>query len=101
MTDDDREAGHVCVRACRRFRVRGHVQGVFFRGATRAEAVLLGLDGHAVNLDDGSVEVLARGAPEALERLERWLAHGPPLARVDSVQGVDCEAVLPAGFTTG
>ena len=53
--------------------VRGHVQGVGFRWWTRARALELGLVGHARNMDDGRVEVVAQGAPEALDRLEGLL----------------------------
>lgn len=69
-----------------RFRVSGRVQGVGFRAATRREAVRLGLVGHAVNCADGSVEVVAQGAPSAVEALAAWLQHGPPHARVERVE---------------
>lgn len=69
-----------------RFLVTGRVQGVWFRAATREQAFALGLAGHARNLDDGSVEVVARGDAVALETLARWLQHGPPLAIVDQVR---------------
>lgn len=85
-----------------RFVVRGVVQGVFFRASTRAQAERLGLRGHAINLPDGSVEVLAGGDSEAIEQIARWLQHGPPNARVDAVER---ESVpLPgvnSGFSTG
>jgi len=86
--------------SARRFRVRGRVQGVAFRAATRTRAILLGLDGHARNLPDGSVEVLACGTPAALAALESYLQHGPPLARVDSVEVETVEPVPQAGFRT-
>ena len=44
-----------------RFLVRGKVQGVWFRASTRAEALALGLRGHARNLADGGVEVVSEG----------------------------------------
>jgi acylphosphatase len=69
-----------------RFLVSGRVQGVAFRAYTRQQALALGLRGHAVNLPDGRVEVLAVGEANAIDRLGEWLAHGPPLARVDEVQ---------------
>ena len=71
--------------AAARFQVRGKVQGVWFRASTRAQAERLGLCGHARNLVDGSVEVLAIGDADAIDALERWLHVGPPLARVDAV----------------
>lgn len=53
--------------------VRGRVQGVGFRWWTRARALELGLVGHARNMDDGRVEVVAEGEPAALDRLEELL----------------------------
>lgn len=85
-----------------RFHVSGRVQGVSYRAATRAQAQRLGLRGHARNLADGRVEVLAVGAPQALEELARWLRQGPPLARVAEVVREDL-AVAPdcEGFVVG
>ena len=87
-----------------RFIVRGKVQGVWFRASTRAQAERLGLRGHARNLADGSVEVIAAGDADAIDALERWLHVGPPLARVDAVlrlpSPVDITG-LDAGFATG
>lgn len=85
-----------------RFHVSGRVQGVSYRAATRAQAQRLGLRGHARNLADGRVEVLAVGAPQALEELARWLRQGPPLARVAEVVREDL-AVAPDcdGFGIG
>lgn len=53
--------------------VRGRVQGVGFRWWTRARALELGLVGHARNMDDGRVEVVAQGEPERLQRLGELL----------------------------
>ncbi|GAB3514858.1 acylphosphatase [Pseudoxanthomonas daejeonensis] len=91
------------VRIARRWRVSGRVQGVFFRASTRVEALRLGLDGSAVNLADGQVEVIASGATEALDQLEAWLRRGPPQARVDALQALPAPeaAVVPPGFATG
>ena len=84
------------------FFVSGHVQGVAFRAHTRAQALALGVRGHARNLADGRVEVLAVGDAEAVERLAEWLRHGPPSTRVDAVRR---EAVKPEqdplGFIVG
>jgi acylphosphatase len=80
------------------FFVSGHVQGVAFRAHTRAKALALGVRGHAQNLGDGRVEVLAVGDAEAVERLAEWLRHGPPSARVDAVRR---EAVKPERDPTG
>jgi len=87
--------------ACRQFRVTGRVQGVFFRVSTRDVAVPLGLTGHAVNLADGSVEVLACGEQDALVALERWLCDGPPLASVSNVASIDTDCREPRHFSIG
>ncbi len=84
----------------RRFRIKGRVQGVFFRDSTRREALRLGLTGHAINLPDGDVEVLACGSPEEIIKLEEWLKQGPPLSRVASVVAEAVEVAEPPGFTT-
>jgi acylphosphatase len=68
-----------------KFLISGRVQGVFYRASTREQALQLGLAGHAKNLADGRVEVLASGTAFALDALERWLRHGPPAAKVETV----------------
>lgn len=78
--------------------VAGRVQAVGFRAATAAEARSLGLDGWVRNLADGRVEVVAAGAPDAVQALTRWLWQGPAAARVDSVQLEQWTAEMPRGF---
>lgn len=65
--------------------VRGRVQGVGFRWWVRARALELGLTGHAANLADGRVEVVAEGPPKRCQRLLTLLAHGPSAAVVTGV----------------
>ncbi len=84
-----------------RFIVSGRVQGVFYRASARAQALSLGIAGHAKNLPDGGVEVLARGSADALDALERWLRQGPPAARVDAVSREDLPEQGLHGFHTG
>ena len=81
--------------------MHGRVQGVWFRDSTRREAQRLGITGHAINLPDGSVEVLARGASDALAELEDWLRRGPPLALVDKVESRSVEDVEVGPFRIG
>lgn len=90
-------------RASARWHVSGRVQGVFFRASTREQALRLGLDGSAVNLADGGVEVVAAGVPAALAELEAWLRQGPPRARVDALQSLPAPAPdeVAAGFAIG
>jgi acylphosphatase len=81
-----------------RFLVSGKVQGVFFRASARNEALRLGLQGHARNLADGSVEVVASGDDMAMDQLEQWLRQGPPAARVDEVLRSSYEGKVGKGF---
>lgn len=83
-----------------RFVVFGRVQGVFFRASTRAQAHRLGITGSARNLRDGSVEVIASGADQALRELESWLGRGPPSARVERVTRETVEDRPTDGFET-
>jgi len=85
----------------RKYRITGRVQGVFFRDSTRQVATRLGMTGHAINLADGSVEVLATGTDDAHRELERWLQNGPPSARVDSVDAEPATASATPGFGVG
>ncbi|HEX9851590.1 MAG TPA: acylphosphatase [Woeseiaceae bacterium] len=85
---------------CRRFIVRGKVQGVFFRASTRDLAQQLGLTGHAINLPDGSVEVLACGHATAIHSLRNWLRQGPRMARVDSLDEAPADVPVPGSFRT-
>ncbi|WP_224244295.1 acylphosphatase [Hyalangium gracile] len=72
-------------------RIRGKVQGVFFRESSRVEATRLGLTGWVRNRDDGSVEAVAEGEPAALEEFIRWCHRGPQAARVTDVERSDEE----------
>jgi len=93
--------GAKVMKECRKFRVEGRVQGVWFRQSTRQEAERLGVTGYAVNCPDGSVEVLACGDPAVLDRLAQWLHHGPPMAQVFSVTATSSNAECPERFSTG
>lgn len=90
------------VERCR-WLVSGRVQGVWFRASTRQKALDFGLGGHAINLPDGRVEVLAEGVPSALGQLDDWLRQGPPLAQVQDLSCVERCAIDQAmiDFTTG
>ena len=69
----------------RRCLVAGRVQGVFYRASTRQRAIELGVTGHARNLADGRVEVLACGESPAVYALCDWLWTGSPASQVASV----------------
>mgnify|MGYP005856100667 FL=1 len=87
---------------CRKFHVSGKVQGVFFRASTRRQAESLNITGHAINLADGRVEVLACGDDESLKQLQRWLQQGPEGAEVSRVERTDADVDTPPdSFSTG
>lgn len=91
------------IMVARRCFVSGRVQGVFYRASTREKAVDLGISGHATNLPDGRVEVLAVGQASAVQSLIDWLSVGPPAAHVEAVavEEIDLEVVeVPVGFGT-
>ena len=77
---------------CRRYIVRGRVQGVGFRWFVQREAQMLGLAGWVRNNFDGAVEVLAMGSEQQLKALGAKLNAGPRAARVDAVE----ESTAPA-----
>lgn len=66
-------------------RVRGRVQGVFYRASFRREALSRGLSGWIRNLPDGSVEFQLQGEIGSVETLLDWARAGPENARVDDV----------------
>jgi acylphosphatase len=68
-----------------RLRITGRVQGVWYRGATEAEARRLGVAGWVRNLPDGSVEAVIEGEPATVRALVAWCRTGPPGARVQDV----------------
>lgn len=76
-----------------RVEVRGRVQGVGFRWYARENARRLGLAGWVRNRDDGSVEVAASGAAQAVGRFLEDLRRGPAGARVDDVIALPVEGL--------
>ncbi len=69
-------------KACVLVKVRGRVQGVFFRHHSKQVAERLKLKGWVRNCPDGSVEALICGDITQLEAMQSWLAHGPQFAEV-------------------
>jgi acylphosphatase len=70
----------------RRYLISGRVQGVGFRDFVQRLARDMKITGWTRNLDDGSVEVHANGAPAVLEDFEMRLRAGPRHADVRGVQ---------------
>lgn len=81
-----------------RYVVEGRVQGVGYRYYVLRQADTLGLAGFARNLPDGSVEVVAEGAPAPLAELEARLREGPAFAQVTNVQREAIVARDASGF---
>jgi acylphosphatase len=77
-------SGQECARLW--LRVKGRVQGVGFRFATRDAATRLALRGWVRNTPDGEVEVLAEGPAAQLQRLATWCHVGPQGALVTDVE---------------
>jgi acylphosphatase len=80
----------------RRVVAHGRVQGVFFRDTARQRAQAHGVCGWVRNRDDGAVEAVLEGPPEAVERLCRFFETGPPRARVERLE---VEEEPPAGLS--
>lgn len=89
------------MKTARRFTIKGRVQGVFFRESTRRVAESLKITGHAINLSNGDVEVLACGEPGAIDELAAWLKDGPRMASVTDVTSDKAEVGEATSFTTG
>jgi acylphosphatase len=79
-------------------RIRGRVQGVWFRAWMVEEATRRGLRGWVRNRRDGSVEALFAGEPSRIEAMIALCRTGPPLARVDSISSETTVEEPPAGF---
>jgi DNA ligase D-like protein (predicted 3'-phosphoesterase) len=72
--------------AAARVVVRGDVQGVGYRDATRKRARRLGLMGWVRNGEEGCMLVHAEGPEQAVDELVSFLEDGPASARVAEVE---------------
>jgi acylphosphatase len=77
-------------------RIRGRVQGVFFRAEARVRAESLGLAGWIRNAPDGNVEAVFEGDEERVQSMVDWCRRGPSGASVDDVE---VELEEPTGET--
>jgi acylphosphatase len=75
----------VVMMTCIKAVVLGKVQGVFYRNETRKKALSLNITGWVKNNDDGSVELIACGEKENIDKLIDWLWQGPKRANVTNV----------------
>ena len=79
--------------------VKGKVQGVFFRQRSKEKALMLGITGKVMNLQNGDVEIIATGTDEQLNKFTEWCMQGPPKAQVDSIKIKDLPIQLFDHFT--
>jgi len=82
----------------RHVRVRGHVQGVFFRSATRREAQRRGVSGWAANVRDGSVEIVLEGRSVDVEDVVSYCERGPRGAEVSDLEVREHRPLGLSGF---
>lgn len=74
------------MRVRRHLYVSGRVQGVFYRDTCRRVAQRAGVAGWAENLDDGRVEIVLEGDPDAVEGVIAWCRKGTAHAEVSNVE---------------
>jgi Acylphosphatases len=82
----------------RRYFIRGRVQGVGFRYYAQRAAEERKLGGYVRNLEDGSVEVYAVGAPEKLADFAGALWKGPAWSEVRAVDEQEAALQRCASF---
>ncbi|MBV9840782.1 MAG: acylphosphatase [Sphingomonadaceae bacterium] len=82
----------------RKLRIHGTVQGVWFRDWAVRTARSLAIKGWVRNREDGTVEALAIGEPEAIERFTAACHEGSPKSRVERVDIEEAEAERLDGF---
>ncbi|HZY82992.1 MAG TPA: acylphosphatase [Cyclobacteriaceae bacterium] len=70
-------------------RVKGKVQGVYYRASTVDMAKSLGLKGFVLNEPSGSVYMEAEGDEEQVNQLIEWAAKGPTRAIVEALEITD------------
>ncbi|MCR9222225.1 MAG: acylphosphatase [Alphaproteobacteria bacterium] len=99
MPDGDSQSS-VTDRKTVHVRIKGRVQGVWFRAWTEKTASKLGLDGWVRNRRDGDVEAVFSGPADAVDRMLEAAKDGPPLARVSALDVRETEGAAPAGFET-
>jgi acylphosphatase len=87
--------------ACRCL-ISGRVQGVHYRASAQRRAREVGVTGHARNLPDGRVEVLACGPHGRVREFIEWLWIGPSAAKVTQVNvEIVVTQAMPGEFRTG
>jgi acylphosphatase len=68
-----------------RIKIEGRVQGVFYRQSAQEKALGLDIKGTVRNCDDDTVEIVATGTAEQLDKFVEWCWRGPSKAKVINV----------------
>ena len=71
--------------------VKGKVQGVFYRKATKAVADQLGVRGMVLNEPNGDVYIEAEADQSTIEMFLEWCEEGPQDAEVTGVESHEGE----------
>jgi acylphosphatase len=71
--------------------VKGKVQGVSYRFATKAVADQLGVRGYVKNEENGDVSIAAEADKHLLDMFLDWCNEGPEKAEVTSVESHEGE----------
>lgn len=79
-------------------KIKGRVQGVFYRAWTKETARSLGLDGWVRNAHDGSVEAVFSGPVAKVDEMLKLCEDGPPDARVTKIDIREEHGSVPSGF---
>jgi len=82
------------VRVTRHLRIRGRVQGVWYRESMRLEAERLGVTGWVRNRGDDAVEAVVQGEESAVATMIAWCRVGPPAARVENIDITEAEGAF-------
>lgn len=87
------------MRERRNLRIRGLVQGVYFRDTVRRIALGYDVHGFVRNVDRDLVEIDVEGdATVVASFVDDVLAHPPPHARIDDVKTTSLEPSGTQGF---
>ena len=78
--------------------IRGRVQGVGYRDWLVHKAQEAGMRGWVRNRENGTVEALLAGSPEAVHDMIRRCRRGPRLADVTSIDEAEAEVPAEPGF---
>jgi len=79
-------------------RIKGRVQGVWYRAWTVEQATARGLNGWVRNRADGSVEAVFSGVAEDVADMLKACSDGPAAAVVTGIETADFAPPEQAGF---